>query len=82
MFAEQLESIRAGQHNKKGISLGSRFMCGYTINMCLVSTLPETNSKRTCKWMVGIHTSFLLGWHIFRGKLLVSGRVVVVFYHH
>ena len=31
-------------------------------------TLPETNSKRTWKWMVGILvTRFLLGWPIFRG---------------
>ena len=26
--------------------------------------------------MDGWNTSFLLGWHIFRGELLVSGRVV------
>ena len=30
-------------------------------------TLPETNSKSTWKWMVGILIAVLLGWPIFRG---------------
>ena len=30
---------------------------------------------RTWKWMVGILSRFLLGWPIWRGELLVSGRV-------
>ena len=37
-------------------------------------TLPETNSKSTWKWMVGIR-SFPLGWPIFRGELFVLGSV-------
>ena len=39
----------------------------------------EINSKRTWKWMIGIHiytfTHFLLGWPIFRAELLVLGSV-------
>ncbi len=31
--------------------------------------------------MDGWNTSFLLEWPIFRGKLLVSGRVLVIFFH-
>ena len=42
----------------------------------LVTTLPETNSQSTWKWMVGIR-SFPFGARpIFRGQLLVSGSVV------
>ena len=38
------------------------------------TSVPETNSEFTPeKWMVGIRGRFLLGWPIFRGKLLVSG---------
>ena len=40
-----------------------------------VSTLPETNSSHL--EMDGWNTSFLLGWPIFRGELLVSGRVYI-----
>ena len=36
-------------------------------------TLPETNSSHL--EMDGWNTSFLLGWPIFRGELLVSGSV-------
>ena len=36
-------------------------------------TLPEINSKSTCKWMLGIFTSLLLRNPIFRCELLVSG---------
>ena len=36
-------------------------------------TLPETNSSHLK--MDGWNTSFLLGWPIFRGEMLVSGRV-------
>ena len=36
-------------------------------------TLPETNSSPLK--MDGWNTSFLLGWPIFRGELLVLGRV-------
>ena len=40
-------------------------------------TLPETNSSHLKKWMVG-RTNFLLGWPVFRGRLLlVSGRVIL-----
>ena len=39
----------------------------------MISTLPETNSSPLK--MDGWNTSFLLGWHIFRGELLVSERV-------
>ena len=38
-------------------------------------TFPETNSSHLK--MGGWNTSFLLGWPIFRGKLLVSGSVHV-----
>ena len=42
-------------------------------------TLPETNSKSPWKWMVGIR-SFPFGFRpIFRGELLVSGRVTLGF---
>ena len=37
-------------------------------------TLPETNSLPD-----GWNTSFLLGWLVFRGELLVSGRVARFF---
>ena len=40
-------------------------------------TLPKTNSNSTWKWMVGILSRFILGWSIFRGELLVSGRVLL-----
>ena len=43
-------------------------------NVQTEDTLPETNSKSTWKWMVG-RLNFLLGWPIFRGELLVSGRI-------
>ena len=39
-------------------------------------TPPETNSKSPCKSMVG-KCNFLLGRPIFRGELLVSGRVYI-----
>ena len=40
-------------------------------------TLPETNSSHLK--MDGWNTTFLLGWPIFRGELLVSGRVWFTF---
>ena len=46
----------------------------------LPSTLPETNSKFAPKngWLE--YDRFLLGWPIFRGKLLVSGRVCFILF--
>ena len=43
-------------------------------------TLPETNSEFTPKngWLE--YDSFLLGWPIFRGELLVLGRVGQFFF--
>ena len=35
-------------------------------------------TARTWKWMVG-RWNFLLGWPIFRGELLVSGRAIVAY---
>ena len=43
-------------------------------------TLPETNSKSTWKWMVGILFRFLLGWPILRCEVSVSGSVTPVNY--
>ena len=40
-------------------------------------TLPETNELPLK--MDGLNTTFLLGWPIFRGNSLVSGRVVAIF---
>ena len=40
--------------------------------MVSVGTLPETNSSHLK--MDGWNTSFLLGWPIFRGDMLVSGK--------
>ena len=39
------------------------------------NTLPETNSSHPK--MDGWNTSFPLGWSIFRGELLASGRVII-----
>ena len=47
------------------------------IRLCNYSTLSETNSSPLI--MDGWNTTFLLRCHIFRGELLVSGRVVSVF---
>ena len=41
-----------------------------------MSTLPETNSLHLK--MDGWNTSFLLGCHLFRGELLVSGSVYIL----
>ena len=40
-------------------------------------TLPETNNSHLK--VDGWNTSFLLGWPIFRGELLVSGSVTIFF---
>ena len=56
--------------------LFARFCCKFAAHfLCLNITLPETNSKFTPEngWLE--YDSFLLGWPIFRGELLVSGRV-------
>ena len=42
-----------------------------------MGTFPETNSLPLK--MDGWNTSFLLGWPIFRGELLVSGRLICSF---
>ena len=39
------------------------------------NTLPETNSKSTWKWTVGVRSFPCGSWPIFRGDLLFSGRV-------
>ena len=45
----------------------------------MIITLPETNSSHLN--IDGWKMSFLLGWPIFRGELLVSGSVLLYCYY-
>ena len=54
-------------------------MVNITMNWwCFTSTLPETNGKSAWKWMVGILLSYWGGLYVFRGDVLVSGRVIML----
>ena len=46
----------------------------------LIVTLPETNSLHLK--MDGWNTSFLLGLGLFSGAMIVSGRVLLLYFHH
>ena len=52
--------------------IGISLLFIFTLILSMI-TLPETNSSHLK--MDGWNTSFLLGWPIFRGELLVSGSV-------
>ena len=56
-----------------GVFSHSRVVCFKSFKY----TLPETNSEFTPENGWSENDRFLLGWLIFRGELLVSGRVII-----